>query len=141
MKQINPDILIGILIASLGWVAVFVWESSQPPIHTSAAGQHCEGTKSECAKATTDERVADYTWWLAVLTAGLVCAGVIQFGFLIRSDNTARIAANAADLSARAAVAIQLPITRVVPEGFGYGSAQVGNDPRIENCALTSLAF
>src|SRR5450755_2703744 len=102
MKQINPDILIGILIASLGWVAVFVWESSQPPIHTSAAGQHCEGTKSECAKATTDERVADYTWWLAVLTAGLVCAGVVQFGFLIRSDNTARVAANAAERAAKA---------------------------------------
>ena len=112
LKKLNADILIGLLIASLFWVGIFVWQSSQPPNHTSAASQHCEGTKSECAKATTDERIADYTWWLAVLTAGLVCAGVVQFGFLIRSDNTARIAANAADLSARAAVGQKLPILR-----------------------------
>ncbi len=105
MRQINTDILIGILIASLGWVAVFVWQSSQPPNHTSAASQHCEGTKSECAKATTDDRIADYTWWLAVLTGGLVFAGIIQFGFLIRSDNTARLAANAAERAADATAA------------------------------------
>src|ERR1700742_701008 len=98
MKQLNPDILIGLLIASLFCVGVFVWQSSQPPNYTSAASQHCEDTKSECAKTTTDERIADYTWWLAVLTAGLVCAGVIQFGFLIRSDNTAQIAAKASKL-------------------------------------------
>jgi hypothetical protein len=96
LRKLNTDVLIGLLMASLFWVAVFVWQSSQPPNHTSAASQHCEGTKSECAKATTDERIADYTWWLAVLTAGLVISGLIQFGFLIRSDNTARIAANAA---------------------------------------------
>jgi hypothetical protein len=102
VKKLNPDILIGLLISSLFWVGVFVWQSSQPPNHTSAASQHCEGTKSECAKTTTDERIADYTWWLAVLTAGLVCAGVVQFGFLIRGDNTARIAANAAERAAKA---------------------------------------
>jgi hypothetical protein len=112
VKKINPDILIGILVASLFWVGVFVWQSPQPPNHAGVASQHCEGTKSECAKAGSDERIADYTWWLAVLTAGLVCSGVIQFGFLIRSDNTARIAANAADLSARAAVGQKLPILR-----------------------------
>jgi hypothetical protein len=112
LRNINPDILIGILIASLFWVGVFVWQSSQLPNHTSVASQHCEGTRSECAKVTTDERIADYTWWLAVLTGGLVFAGVIQFGFLIRSDNTARIAATAADLSAKAATAIEFPVVR-----------------------------
>jgi hypothetical protein len=103
VKRLNPDILIGLLIASLFWVGVFVWQSSQPPNHTGAASQTCEGTKNECAKVTTDERIADYTWWLAVLTAGLVCSGLIQFGFLIRSDNTARVAAAAAQLSAEIA--------------------------------------
>src|SRR5258708_32389269 len=105
MRQINTDILIGILIASLGWVAVFVWQSSQPPNHTSAASQHCEGTKSECAKATTDDRIADYTWWLAVLTGGLGFHSIIQFCLLIRSDNTARLGANSALRPAHATAA------------------------------------
>lgn len=99
-------------MASLFWVGVFVWQSSQPPNHTTAASQHCEGTKSECAKATTDERIADYTWWLAVLTAGLVLSGVIQFGFLLRSDRTARIAADAAKKSADVAESILIATQR-----------------------------
>jgi hypothetical protein len=141
LKNINPDILIGLLVASLFWVGVFVWQSSRPPNHASAASQTCEGTKNECAKATTDERIADYTWWLAVLTAALVTVSAGQGFFLLRADRTARIAANAADLSARAAVAIELPIIRVVPEDFGYGSFQDGSNLRIENCSLGSLAF
>jgi hypothetical protein len=75
------------------------------------------------------------------LTAGLVCCGLIQFGFLIRSDNTARIIATAADLSAKAAVAIELPIIRVVPDRFGYGSSRDNEGPRIEYCGIGTLDF
>jgi hypothetical protein len=140
MKRLNPDILIGLLIASVFWVVVFVRQSSHPPNHINAASQHCEGTKSECAKATTDERIADYTWWLAVLTGGLVLAGVIQFGFLIRSDNNARLAANAADLSARAAIALQLPIIRVEVDSLGHGEFTSGQEI-IEDCYVHSVSI
>jgi hypothetical protein len=141
LKKVNPDILIGLLLASLFWVGVFVWQSSQPPKHTSAASQHCEGTKSECAKTTTDERIADYTWWLAVLTAGLVCSGVIQFGFLIRSDNTASIAANAADLSARAAIALELPLIRASNPKFGTSDVQDTTGAKRYTCYVNQLFF
>jgi hypothetical protein len=141
LKKLNPDILIGLLLGSLFWVGVFVWQSSQPPNHTGAASQHCEGTKSDCAKATTDERIADYTWWLAVLTAGLVCSGVVQFGFLIRSDNTARMAANAADLSARAAIAIELPVIRINPENFTIGTRRRDDGTQIEYGLIVTLGL
>src|SRR3954464_13667136 len=123
MKRLNPDIVVGLLIASLFWVGIFVWQSSLPPKHASETSQHCEGTKSECAKGATDERIADYTWWLALLTGALVTVSAIQGYFLLRSDKTARIAANAADRSARAAIAIESPVIRIKPDQFGFGTS------------------
>ena len=110
LRHTNSDILIGILIASLFWVGIFVWQSSQPPKNANIESQHCEGTKSECAKAGTDERIADYTWWLAVLTGALVTVSSVQGVFLLRADKTTRSAANAAELSAKASIALALPI-------------------------------
>jgi hypothetical protein len=40
---------------------------------------------------------------------------------LLRSDKTTRISAEAAALSAKAAIAIELPIIRATPGKFGYG--------------------
>jgi hypothetical protein len=135
MKRLNPDILIGLLLASLFWVGVFVWQSSQPPNRASETSQHCEGTKSECAKAATDERIADYTWWLALLTGALVTVSAVQGYFLLRSDKTARIAANAADRSARAAIALQLPVIRIVPNALSQGDGLADGKP-YENCSV-----
>jgi hypothetical protein len=39
---------------------------------------------------TADERVARYTWWLAVLTAGLVFGSAVQFYFLARAQTTSQ---------------------------------------------------
>jgi hypothetical protein len=133
LKKLNPELVLGILLASVFWAGVLFWQSS-PPNHASEASQTCQGTKSECAKATTDERIADYTWWLAVLTAALVTVSAGQGYFVLRSDKTARLAATAADLSARAAIAIELPIIRADPVEFGFGiSRDIMNDgPEIE---------
>ena len=105
MKKLNPDILIGLSIASLFWVGVFVWQSSQPPPYNHPESHACEGTKSECAKATSYERIADYTWWLAVLTAVLAAVSAGQGYFLLQADKTARIAAEAAKKSVETAQA------------------------------------
>jgi hypothetical protein len=102
LKKLNPELVLGFLLASVFWAGVLLWQSS-PPNHASKESQACDGTKSECAKATTDERIADYTWWLAVLTAALVTVSAGQGYFLLRSDKTARIAANAAGDGAIAA--------------------------------------
>jgi hypothetical protein len=49
---------------------------------------------------TTDERLANYTLWLAILTGCLVAVSAIQGGFLYRADKTARLTAEAAKQSA-----------------------------------------
>lgn len=86
--------------------------STEPPLHESAKQQGTEQTNHEAAKIAADERIARYTWWLAVLTGALVGVSLIQGYFLLRSDKTARIAATAAERSARAAIGQKLPILR-----------------------------
>jgi hypothetical protein len=54
---------------------------------------------------------------------------------------TARIGANAADLSARAAIALELPIIRVEPEGLGFGTAQTEGGGQVHYCVIASLLF
>lgn len=103
LKRLNPDILIGILLGTLFWVGVFVWQSSQSLPYTGQPGEVCKGSKAECAKASVDERLANYTWWLAVLTAGLVVTAIGQGYFLLRADKTSRIAADAARKGAEVA--------------------------------------
>jgi hypothetical protein len=43
-----------------------------------------------------DDRIAKYTFWLALLTGGLVVVSAVQIFFLIRADQTARIMAETA---------------------------------------------
>jgi hypothetical protein len=105
--------LVGALAASVFWTALL--SPLTPPYST----ENQQGTKSankEAAKVSADDRIADYTEWLAVLTGGLVVVSAIQIGFLIRADKTARISAdaakksaNAATLSAQAAIGVELP--------------------------------
>jgi hypothetical protein len=79
------------------------------------AAEH--NTKTESLWVPTDS-VGLYTLVLAVFTLLLVVVSSVQGYFLLRADRTARIAANAADLSARAAVGIQLPIIRAYASNF-----------------------
>ena len=144
-----PEVLFGLLLA----VAIFAmgatfWSSRQQPSaeQSSASRQQTEkksggdGKEAQSLWVPTDF-VGLYTLVLCVFTGVLAIVSIFQGVMLLRSDNTARIAANAADLSARAAVAIELPIIRVVPDRFGYGSRQNNDDPRIEYCAIHTLDF
>jgi len=58
---------------------------------------------------SAEERIADYTWWLSCFTLALVVISTFQISFLIRADKTARITADAAKLSAEAAIGVVLP--------------------------------
>jgi hypothetical protein len=57
-----------------------------------------------------DERIADYTFWLMAFTGILGVVSIVQFYFLVRSDQTTRKIANASILQAKAAVGAELPI-------------------------------
>ena len=62
---------------------------------------------------TWSDPVAFYTFVLSIFTGLLAIIALIQIGFLIRSNKTARITAEAAKQSADAAVAIELPVFKM----------------------------
>jgi len=115
------ELFLGVFLTVAVFALGFGVASSVFPPNTKPETAAQEHSKQEASKASTDERIADYTWWLAVLTGGLVFVALGQGVFIARSDKTARIAANAADLSARAAVAIELPIMIVDPDNGSFG--------------------
>jgi hypothetical protein len=81
----------------------------QTAIEDSYKGAEKFGTQIAAPK-TADNRIADYTWWVAAFTGALVVVSAVQITFLLRSDETARITANAAILNAKAAIGVELPI-------------------------------
>jgi hypothetical protein len=111
-----PEILLGCFLT----IAVFAMGMSlsstgflpNPAIENNATTvEKSNGTSKTVSNPdSADERVARYTLWLAILTGGLVLVSFFQGYFLIRSDRTARISAEAAKLSAEAAVSAQRPI-------------------------------
>jgi len=138
MKYRLPEIFPGVFLAVAIFAMGMLFASSIFPPTIKPEVEAQKHSKQEVSKASTDERIADYTWWRAVLTGGLVFVAFGQGVFIARSDKTARIAANAADLSARAAVAIELPIIRADPYKFNYGSSMDGepDNPRIGSLTL-----
>jgi hypothetical protein len=113
-----PEIVLGVLLTVAVFAAGYIAASPVPPPNQQieAAG-HPQAT-NEGADHAAEKQIAYYTKWLAWFTAALVAVSGIQGYFLLRADKTARIAANAADLSAKAAVGIQLPIIRLFASKF-----------------------
>ena len=97
-------------------------------------------TKAEPLWVPTDS-VGLYTLVLAVFTGLLVGVSAGQGYFLLRADKTARIAANAAELSARAAIAIELPIITAEPDGFGWGQRRIGDQLAISSFDIDRIIF
>jgi hypothetical protein len=87
-----------------------------------------DSTESLWQKTKTDP-VALYTFWLAILTGGLVFVSAIQIGFLFRADETARTAANAAK---------DLAIAAKIQAGHLKISADVAAEQKILNAQQAS---
>lgn len=123
------EVVLGILLA----VAVFATGTAaqSSPVQpskeqSSASQQHAENIGNPDSKETQSlwvptDSVGLYTLVLCVFTGVLAAVSIFQGVMLIRSDKTARIAANAADLSARAAIALELPVIKIEPEGLSFG--------------------
>lgn len=142
--------LIGVLISLTcfcgGVVADSLVETPQqvPVLAEKIQVEHHVKSLSEKAayvwEKTWDDAVAFYTAVLGVFTGLLVVVSGLQGFFLLRADKTARIAANAADLSARAAIALQLPIIRVTPATLGWGDS-IQNEVLYAYCDVGSVTF
>ena len=86
-----------VLLALL--IIAIVFGTNNPQGDTKAAGN----SHSQEERKKPDERVADYTWWLNVFTAILGGVAAMQVYFLKRTDETARVTAEAALQSANSA--------------------------------------
>lgn len=86
LERIKRIVAIAGLVALSLFYANEIWRSSLLPPHDQEQYESPKGIQDKSSKSATEERLADYTWWLAVLTAGLVAASIIQFGLLIRAE-------------------------------------------------------
>lgn len=90
-----PEFAFGILfaVALFATGAVFgsssVVQPSNGPVQTINKQESKEKPANTAKNDGPDDRIARYTWWLAILNACLVVASVGQGYFLIRSDKTA----------------------------------------------------
>jgi hypothetical protein len=134
-----PEIVLGIFLTVAVFAIGYVVASSGPSPSQQVDSANDLQTANEGVERTAEKQIAYYTKWLAWFTGALVAVSLMQGYFLLRADKTARIAANAADLSARAAVALELPIIRVEPVGFGWGSSQVNDESTVEYFGLQSF--
>jgi hypothetical protein len=87
------------------------------------------------------DSVGLYTLVLALFTALLAGVSAFQGVLLLRAEKTARIAANAADRSARAVIALQLPIIRMHPDKLGHGDAQFAGGLKSEDCYVSGVVI
>ncbi len=113
-----PEILFGLLLAVAIFAIGMTFQSSHQPRSNeqSDTAQHqtekksgADGKEAQSLLVPMDS-VGLYTLVLSVFTGVLAIVSIFQGVMLLRSDKTARIAAIAADLSARAAVAVDLPV-------------------------------
>jgi hypothetical protein len=113
MKFRFPELLLGILL-TIAVFSVGMIFSSSPPKH---------GARTTEQPEKPDDRIAEYTLWLAILTGGLVLVSAAQGYFLLRADRTARISAEAAQAQTHNFTKLERPYIFVFnPEGLDLES-------------------
>lgn len=80
------------------------------PTQQQAEQEAKEQSEAKAIEILASERVAYYTKVLAIFTGALAAFGILQIAFLIRAENTSRKSADAAKISADAAVIGSMPI-------------------------------
>src|ERR1700719_4185712 len=90
-----------ILAAYAAWFT-YTWPPKPPAKQQAHIHDPCKETDEKSIERCTNQRLAEYTWWLAAFTAGLAIVGSAQIAFLFRADKTARISADAAQAAAQA---------------------------------------
>jgi hypothetical protein len=106
------EVFFGMLLAvSIFAIGLVVSPSIFPPNQSTENSASTEKSSEKPKKfgesESTEDRIAKYTLWLAILTGGLVIVSGFQGYFLIRSDRTARITAEAAQRSAESLTIVE----------------------------------
>ncbi len=116
MSRVQIALLLALLLGVLGLAALAVRSSQQTHnpsygerTEEAEKGDHGKEDRKSFWERTTDDPVAAFTAALVLFTAVLAGVSMIQVRFLIRADETARIAATAAKRSADAVRSIERP--------------------------------
>jgi hypothetical protein len=104
-------IALGIVVFSLFALIISFSSSKDVPVtqeqHQASekhASKNEKGYWRELWRKTSDDPIALFTFWLVILTAVMSLGAVTQFFFLLRSDKTTRISADATQSAASAAL-------------------------------------
>lgn len=133
MRDRLLGLIAGALLALLfGFYGLQIYSFWDDPNHKANYNGSADKPQKIVRQEPADERVADYTEYLAILTGALVLVSAIQIAFLIRSDKTARIAAESAKISADAArtssqMVIDTERARLLAFVVSYNIAQIEN--------------
>jgi hypothetical protein len=98
-----PEIFLGAFLTVAVFAMGMVFESSHNSSQPYKLNANSPSLSQTHKDTTAEERLADYTLWLAILTGGLVAMAGLQGFFLLRADKTASISAQAASASAEVA--------------------------------------
>jgi hypothetical protein len=139
MKFRTHELFLGVFLTIAVFAIGFVTATSVPSPNQQIEKTDHQQTANEGAERTAEKQIAYYTKWLAWFTGALVAVSGIQGYFLLRADKTARIAAIAATQSAKAAVAIELPILRMNAGGLGYGTNQDKSGKQFHVCWIDKI--
>jgi hypothetical protein len=124
-------IVIGFGIFSLGYSTC-----DEPPKPTSKTEQNVDPHKYDCAAPNAAFKVGLYRTWIfvhdykeevvAISTVFIAIFTIILGVFTVSLAKATQIAAHAANRSAKAALALELPIIQAEPVGYGTGDSQEG---------------
>jgi hypothetical protein len=115
LKSVAQALVLGAFAVVVGFLAMMLWRTLfHPPqpgneSDNSQAYQTDQERSDEQAFGTrpvptsAEEAIADYTKWLAILTALLVLVAAFQIAFLVDANRVASESAGAAKRSAKAA--------------------------------------
>jgi hypothetical protein len=111
MRVRTHELLLGVFLTVAVFAIGMLFASSIRPYANTEQSSDAQHSKEKSIKVgdseSSDEKIARYTLWLAILTGGLVVTAIGQGYFLLRSDKTARIAADAAKLNAQAVISAE----------------------------------
>jgi hypothetical protein len=116
-RQAAVIALFACLVVGFGWLdrTSSLQSPNQSAIEKAGNQAHKHASVIALPKSP-DERIADYTWWVAAFTFSLTLVSAFQIFFLIRADKTARETADAAKRNADALISSERAHLYVVIE-------------------------
>jgi hypothetical protein len=139
----TPELFLGAFLTIAVFAMGMLFEASNNPYPpTSAVSNKTTEQKPTDTKEQeglwdwlTHDAAGFFTLFLFLAAGGQIYLFFVQLNLIRDSLTPAKDAAKAADLNARAVIALQLPLIQIQPSSLGYGSHSDGQG-QTENCSV-----